>query len=55
MKEKQKKKSGVSRLFEIAGEKKGLLMLAGVLSYLFIYRRSVPCVCWCLIGRYMKC
>ena len=47
MKEKQRKKSGVSRLFEIAGEKKGLLMLAGVLS--------VPCVCWCLIGRYMKC
>ena len=32
MKEKQRKKSGVSRLFEIAGEKKGLLMLAGVLS-----------------------
>ena len=29
MKEKQRKKSGVSRLFEIAGEKKGLLMLAG--------------------------
>ena len=48
MKEKQRKKSGVSRLFEIAGEKKGLLMLAGVLS-------AVSCVCWCLIGRYMKC
>lgn len=32
MKEKMKKKSGVARLFEIAGEKKGLLMLAGILS-----------------------
>lgn len=32
MKEKQKRKSGVARLFEIAGEKKGLLILAGILS-----------------------
>lgn len=32
MKEKQRKKSGVTRLFEIAGEKKGLLVLAGILS-----------------------
>lgn len=27
-----KKKKGLPRLFEIAGEKKGLLILAGVLS-----------------------
>lgn len=32
MKEKLKRKSGVTRLFEIAGEKKGLLVLAGILS-----------------------
>lgn len=32
MKEKLKRKSGVARLFEIAGEKKGLLVLAGILS-----------------------
>ena len=30
--EKSKKKEGLSRLFEIAGQKKGLLILAGVLS-----------------------
>jgi len=30
--EKEKKKTGVSRLFEIAGQKKGLLVLSGVLS-----------------------
>ena len=30
--EKSKKKKGLSRLFEIAGQKKGLLILAGVLS-----------------------
>ena len=30
--EKSKKKEGLSRLFEIAGQKKGLLVLAGVLS-----------------------
>ena len=27
-----KKKEGLSRLFEIAGQKKGLLVMAGVLS-----------------------
>lgn len=32
MNERMKKKSGVARLFEIAGEKKGLLVLAGILS-----------------------
>lgn len=32
MKEKLKRKSGVTRLFAIAGEKKGLLVLAGILS-----------------------
>lgn len=32
MNERMKKKSGVARLFEIAGEKKGLLILAGILS-----------------------
>ena len=32
MKTKAKKKEGLSRLFEIAGQKKGLLILAGVLS-----------------------
>ncbi|WP_294479415.1 ABC transporter ATP-binding protein [uncultured Bacteroides sp.] len=32
MKEKLKRKSGVTRLFEIAGEKKALLVLAGILS-----------------------
>ena len=42
MKEKQKKKSGVSRLFEIAGEKKGLLMLAGVLSAVSALCMLVP-------------
>ena len=31
MKER-KKKTGLSRLFEIAGQKKGLLVLAGILS-----------------------
>ena len=30
--EKSKKKEGLARLFEIAGQKKGLLILAGVLS-----------------------
>ena len=30
--EKQKKKTGLVRLFEIAGERKGLLVLAGLLS-----------------------
>ena len=30
--EKSKKKKGLSRLFEIAGQKKGLLILAGLLS-----------------------
>lgn len=30
--EKQKKKTGLARLFEIAGERKGLLVLAGLLS-----------------------
>lgn len=30
--EKSKKKEGLSRLFEIAGQKKGLLVLAGILS-----------------------
>ena len=30
--EKSKKKEGLSRLFEIAGQKKGLLILAGLLS-----------------------
>ena len=29
---KAKKKEGLSRLFEIAGERKGLLILAGILS-----------------------
>ena len=28
--EKSKKKEGLARLFEIAGQKKGLLILAGV-------------------------
>ena len=42
MKEKQKKKSGVSRLFEIAGEKNGLLMLAGVLSAVSALCMLVP-------------
>ena len=32
MKEKLKKKKGIARLFEIAGERKGLLILAGILS-----------------------
>lgn len=32
MKEKKKKKKGAARLFEIAGERKGLLILAGILS-----------------------
>ena len=32
MKEKLKKKKGIARLFEIAGERKGLLLLAGILS-----------------------
>ncbi|MBD9094215.1 MAG: ABC transporter ATP-binding protein [Bacteroides oleiciplenus] len=32
MKEKRKKKKGIARLFEIAGERKGLLILAGILS-----------------------
>lgn len=32
MKTKAKKKEGLSRLFEIAGQKKGLLVLAGLLS-----------------------
>lgn len=32
MKEKLKKKKGIARLFEIAGERKGLLVLAGILS-----------------------
>ena len=30
--DKTKKKEGLSRLFEIAGQKKGLLVVAGVLS-----------------------
>ena len=30
--DKTKKKEGLSRLFEIAGQKKGLLVMAGVLS-----------------------
>ena len=30
--DKLNKKKGLSRLFEIAGEKKGLLILAGILS-----------------------
>ena len=30
--EKSKKKKGLSRLFEIAGQRKGLLILAGLLS-----------------------
>ena len=30
--EKSKKKEGLARLFEIAGQKKGLLVMAGVLS-----------------------
>ena len=30
--EKSKKKEGLSRLFEIAGQRKGLLILAGLLS-----------------------
>ena len=30
MKEKLKKKKGIARLFEIAGERKGLLILAGI-------------------------
>ena len=30
--EKPKKKKGLSRLFEIAGQRKGLLILAGLLS-----------------------
>lgn len=30
--EKQKTKQGLARLFEIAGQRKGLLILAGVLS-----------------------
>ena len=42
MKEKQRKKSGVSRLLEIAGEKKGLLMLAGVLSAVSALCMLVP-------------
>lgn len=42
MKEKQKKKSGVARLFEIAGEKKGLLILAGVLSVGSAFCMLVP-------------
>ena len=30
--EKSKKKEGLSRLFEIAGQRKGLLILAGLLG-----------------------
>ena len=30
MKEKLKKKKGIARLFEIAGERKGLLILAAI-------------------------
>ena len=32
METKEKKKEGLYRLFEIAGQKKGLLFLAGLLS-----------------------
>ena len=42
MKEKQKRKSGVARLFEIAGEKKGLLILAGILSAVSALCMLVP-------------
>ena len=41
-----KKKEGLSRLFEIAGQKKSLLLLAGLLS-----AGSAVCVCSYLIGR----
>ena len=37
MKEKLKKKKGIARLFEIAGERKGLLILAGILSVTLIF------------------
>lgn len=40
-----KKKEGLSRLFEIAGQKKSLLLLAGLL------RLGARCVCSYLIGR----
>ena len=46
MKVKPKKKKGLARLFEIAGQRKGLLILAG--------RQAVPYVCLCLIGLFMK-
>ena len=44
--EKSKKKEGLSRLFEIAGQRKGLLILAGLLAAQY--------VCLCLIGLFMK-
>lgn len=44
--EKQKTKQGLARLFEIAGQRKGLLILAGVLS-----AASEP-VCSCPTGPY---
>ena len=39
---KEQKKKGLSRLFEIAGEKKGLLILAGFLSALSACCMLVP-------------
>ena len=44
---KAKKKEGLSCLFEIAGQKKGLLVLAGLLPV-------VQYVCLCPIGPSMK-
>ena len=40
--EKSKKKEGLSRLFEIAGQRKGLLILAGLLSALSAVCMLVP-------------
>jgi ATP-binding cassette subfamily B protein len=42
MEQKEKKKTGLSRLFEIAGEKKGLLVLSGLLSAISAAFMLVP-------------
>lgn len=49
METKEKKKEGLSRLFEIAGQKKGLLFLAGLLSAGSAVCMLVP------IGRCTRC
>ena len=45
MKVKPKKKKGLARLFEIAGQRKGLLILAGLLS-----AGSAVCMLVALLG-----